>query len=184
MDFLQKIKSATSDIHYKIENNSFFSKIVLQEITIVEYTKLLCQLHQFISPRELYIKNQYGDLISDREKSPLLLSDLSAMGCDEIENENEPLEIRSAAEAFGYLYVIEGSTLGGQVLTQFLKKNKKLSPYVSVNYFNAYGKHTKRNWALFLNELSEKNNDLEKQNRVINSALHTFTQLFNLVKIA
>ena len=54
----------------------------------------------------------------------------------------------SRAEALGFLYVLEGSTLGGQVIRkQILKRGQRLD---GVSFLDPYGAQTGRRWQGFL----------------------------------
>ena len=53
------------------------------------------------------------------------------------------------AEALGALYVLEGATLGGQVIIKQLKKNDSFAAF-PLAYYNVYTKQTGLRWKQFL----------------------------------
>ena len=176
MDLLHSLKDSTSQYHQQIEQIEFLKKIITNEITLLEYKKLLCQLYGFISPCEKVIPPRFHYVIEGREKSSLLNSDLSELNCDTSRDflfcRSIP-NLNTLPEVFGYLYVLEGSTLGGQIITKLLKQNLQLVPVIPTRYFNAYGKQTKMYWDAFLKSLIDQDfNDIQKAN-LVTSAIDT-----------
>ena len=53
------------------------------------------------------------------------------------------------AKAFGTLYVMEGATLGGQVINRHLKEHLGLTPENGGVFFNGYGQMTGPMWKAF-----------------------------------
>ncbi len=53
------------------------------------------------------------------------------------------------AAAFGALYVIEGSALGGQVITPWLQRDLGLTPGRGASYFHGFGERTGAMWKEF-----------------------------------
>lgn len=175
MDLLGILKSATSPIHKQFEKMTLLKKILSNEISQEEYTRLLKIFYGFIKPCETNFKKRYPDLISGREKSPLLESDLNydidTPLCKELPKfDNE-------AHCYGYLYVMEGSTLGGQIITSHLKKNFRLSFNKPQTYFNAYGNETKNRWVQFTKLLITNNNTENQKSNLVENAIQTFTTL-------
>jgi len=184
MDLIQRIKMETQCIHHQIENNSLFTKIITKEITLPEYVNLLQILYDFISPYEYSIIKKHPNLISGREKIPLLRADLLQIGqSDQYKKNNYIPEICNKAIAFGYLYIIEGSTLGGQVLSKSLKQNNKLFTDITINYFNSYGADTRRKWNEFLAILLNQNFSPSQEETMIETTSIIFKKLYYLVRI-
>ena len=186
MDLLHLLKDSTSQYHQRIEQIEFLKKIITNEITLLEYKKLLCQLYGFISPCETVIPPRFHYVIEGREKSSLLNSDLSELNCDTSRDllfcRNIP-NLNTLPEIFGFLYVLEGSTLGGQIITKSLKQNVQLLPIIPTRYFNAYGKQTRKYWDAFLKSLIEHDfKDNQKEN-LVTSAINTFSSLYNWLKV-
>lgn len=59
------------------------------------------------------------------------------------------LPVRSVAAAFGSLYVIEGSALGGQVIVPRLQRDLGLTPDGGASYFYGFGERTGGMWREF-----------------------------------
>lgn len=185
MDLLHSLKASTSQYHHQIEQIDSLKKITTHEITLTEYKKLLCQLYGFINPCEKKIKQKFTHVIEGREKTLLLHIDLLALNCD-ISNDflfcNKIPALNTIPEVFGYLYVLEGSTLGGQMVTKLLKLNWQSLPMIPTRYFNAYGKQTKKNWDAFLTSLISLDFNHGQEENLVASAINTFSSLLDWLK--
>lgn len=90
-----------------------------------------------------------GKWYSGREKLPLLRNDLSQLGLSEQRISLLPLaeplpEWKSLPGVLGSLYVMEGSTLGGQVIARHLRSI--LNSEAGFSYFHPYGECTGSRW--------------------------------------
>jgi heme oxygenase len=85
-------------------------------------------------------------------------------------------ELSDYEQLLGYLYVMEGSTLGGQIITGMLLKQFQISPDEGARFFYGYGANTKYMWDTFcetLNAITDK----DKQNTIIYSSRLTYNTL-------
>jgi heme oxygenase (biliverdin-IX-beta and delta-forming) len=127
MDLRHQIQIETQLLHNKIEQSFFFKKIIFQQITINEYRQLLKKFYGFIEPCEKSIHAlSCKSILTHREKTILLKQDLQALGL--LENEYSSIsqcpvlpKLSKYEHVLGYLYVIEGSTLGGQIIIRMLQ---------------------------------------------------------------
>lgn len=82
------------------------------------------------------------------------------------------------AQAFGSLYVMEGSTLGGKMIYKVVKELLGLDEQNGLSFFYGYGAETGNKWKIFqqsLLKLSSEHTNTDDQ--IIDSANHTFLQL-------
>lgn len=70
-----------------------------------------------------------------------------------IQKDKEQISHNDEAEALGALYVLEGATLGGQVIIKRLKKNEPFST-LPLAYYNVYADHTGVMWTQFLENIN------------------------------
>lgn len=89
-----------------------------------------------------------------RRKTPWLRQDLEALGLSFQEIAALPRctdlpEIHETAAAIGSLYVLEGSTLGGQVITRLLGQCLDAPPERGGRFFAGYQEQTVPNWRRF-----------------------------------
>jgi heme oxygenase len=132
------------------------------------------QIAQYIQPNDL-------PDISERRHAALILDDLAALHlpatgiqlCTEL-----PL-VNSKAGALGALYVLEGSTLGGRMISRMLLKHPALALDDSqVRFFNGYGEETGPKWKSFVAVLNRETD----VNTMVAAANHTFTLFSNWIE--
>lgn len=85
-------------------------------------------------------------------------------------------EIRNHLEAFGALYVIEGSTLGGRVITKMMQRQVGSDSLEGFSFFNGYGGDTERRWASFRELLNDQAKNDEDKMLVVQAANETFAK--------
>lgn len=112
---------------------------------------------------------------TEREKLPLLAEDLVLLGNMEpasIRACNAPPAFATVAEAVGGAYVLEGSTLGGRVISRHVQG--LLGPDVPRSFLDCYGPDTTANWRSFRGALQRFAGTREIEDRVIAGARETF----------
>jgi heme oxygenase len=112
---------------------------------------------------------------SEREKLPLLAEDIVLLG------NLEPASVRacdaapewtSTAEAVGGAYVLEGSTLGGRVISRHLLR--RFGPDVPLTFLDCYGAETREKWQSFGAALERFATSRQVEDRIIAGARATF----------
>ncbi|GIW23011.1 MAG: hypothetical protein KatS3mg068_2018 [Candidatus Sericytochromatia bacterium] len=106
----------------------------------------------------LLLKDMYNFNISiDEIKSIELCNDLP--NCDTLEN------------ILGTLYVIEGATLGGEIVAKKLENIFKKEIY----FFNSYKENIREMWKSFCNVLNDyAKNNIDKEEEIIKSSENTY----------
>ena len=157
-----------------------------QTITKSHYGEILRSFYGYFSPIETAL-DSLEDLLQhlpdfrERRKSYLLLEDLQTLGMNpnnlSICSDLPPLSTLS--QAFGILYVLEGSTLGGQYISRVVKKNLNLSDGEGTLFFEGYGKETGKRWKRFQQALVLYSTGLDPSEEaiVLESANKTFEKL-------
>jgi heme oxygenase len=146
-----------------------------------DYTRVLTRLYGFWRGWEPQVQALLADeaFSGPRRRLHLLAADLAALGIagDALAAiPHCPLTLlRDAMEAFGSLYVMEGSTLGGRVIQKNVERRLGDEGRASCAYFNGYGKQTGPMWHAFLARLeASPPADAEPMGR---GAAATFEQL-------
>ncbi|WP_165066994.1 biliverdin-producing heme oxygenase [Paludisphaera rhizosphaerae] len=90
----------------------------------------------------------------ERRKAHLLEADLRTLGVSESElaaqpNCPFPPPLTSLPEALGVMYVLEGSTLGGQYMRKLVRETLGLTPESGCAYFASYGESVGPMWKAF-----------------------------------
>lgn len=186
--FIQNLREATAASHKQLEKNYLSALLVSNNVTATVYTAYLLKIYPFIVGFEENVFPLLENTVTDidqRKKAHLLKADIESFG----------VNIKDAAiiktkffsdkyggmyEALGGMYVLEGSTLGGQIIQKHLQKI--LGPaFIGSKYFTAYNLQTGSYWKNFLQTLSlAPQNNLQEQ-QIISSAVNTFTFINDLL---
>jgi len=119
---------------------------------------------------------------AERRKTPRLMQDLRVLGetPEAIEGfarcQNLPT-VATQEQLLGCLYVIEGATLGGQIITRHLHANLGLTPLSGSAFFDGYGAQTGRQWKNFCAMLRLNAGETKGQQDIFTTANQTFETL-------
>lgn len=185
---LADIKQATRVKHDEIEQNTLMKAVADNTIDRPDYYQLLYKFYGFHKAAEQVLLNttlwqQYNFDINARRKTSLLSKDLTYLGYqggfEEIPLCKNLPNLTNDAARLGFLYVIEGSTLGGQVLSRQLKQKFDFSQTKGASYFNSYGKENLRNMWFGFQALLENyvSNNESQAEAIMSSASETFDKL-------
>ncbi len=185
--FLQQLRSKTAYSHQLIEQNSLSQSLMSQHVTITQYAQYLKSMYGFVYGFEKMVfplLKQYQLLqIDDRRKSQLIQADLALLNHTAAEPfVNDDLystHYQTAAAALGGMYVLEGSTLGGQIISRHLSKVLGDSVIGKTTYLTAYNGQTGSRWKIFLQLLCDVGATTANEDEIIESAVNTFSLLNN-----
>lgn len=189
IELLDRLRKDTAVYHEQIEGNFYAKGIMAKTLTLDEYRTYLAKFYGFLQPLEQQAIGHMDALESDsgfdmniRAKSPLLEQDLIHLGMSIEEIRQLPLctdlpDISTPARMYGAFYVIEGSTLGGQIITKQLMKFLPVDPEAGLHYFNAYGAETREQWSAFRDLLLQAGVTEENKEQIIYTAKETFRLL-------
>ena len=176
------LKKATAARHIDVEKT--MNPCIQNIRSIEDYASLLKTFYGFYFPLQNRISRFLNatDLadINERKLALLVLEDLRSLGLPvaDLPTCNDLPTISNKAQAFGCLYVIEGSTLGGRVISKWLQKN----PFITLqeeqlHFFNGYQEQTGSKWKTFLDALNEQ----QDIHAVIDAANETFLLFQNWI---
>lgn len=174
-----KLKEATREQHENLENTV---DVMNQMFSMENYKTLLSKFYRFYSSIEPELAKldlkKYGYDLNDRLKTPKLEKDLESLGIlDEAKKlpawNNLP-SLDSAEKAFGALYVIEGATLGGQVINRHLKQHLDLTPENGGLFFSGYGAKTGERWKEFIEITTNFAFQAKADETIVEAAKNTF----------
>ncbi len=168
----EKLREATHPSHMAVENKMGLLK---PEITQAQYKDILTLFYRFHKTFEEHLRlipsNHATEFyLKDRTKLEGLIKDLGNQNQDPI---GIP-QLKNEAELWGALYVIEGSSLGGQMIVKHFSKKFPEMPH---HFFAGYGKNTGPMWQGFLKELSLLDESWDQD--VIEGAKKTFQSLLS-----
>ncbi len=178
---LQRLKLQTHTQHAALE-----SQLPLLDpgMSLQAYRQCLRRFYGYYLPLESLLMAQtvWDDINFDytqRCKAPSLERDLLALGDSPAQLvqiprcHNIPM-LHSLAQVLGCLYVIEGATLGGQVITKHLQTNLGLTPAHGAAFFNAYGVRTGAQWKAYGTMLITHAEQAGDNTCIVDSANQTF----------
>ena len=180
--FLSRLRIETRPEHDAIEAVLDLTGV---HMTCDSYRRTLEHFYGYYQPVEVAVRAVDGwagcglDL-DQRRKIPLLESDLRALGRRSLGS--IPIchiapQPNRLAEAFGYLYVTEGATLGGQMISRHVRELIAVTPERGGRFFHGYGNQTGTMWQTFRMALAAFATTRDTQDEVVAAAVQTFRTL-------
>lgn len=153
---LQVLKDVTRESHLALER---LMPLLDADLARADYRRMVQKLFTYHKPLEALLSSsssfaEIGLDYSERAKSSRLANDLRALGA----SANEVAQMHLCASlpplahpshVFGCLYVLEGATLGGQIVTRHLQASLGLTSETGASYFSGYGVRTGPQWKAF-----------------------------------
>lgn len=154
---LQMLRSATAMQHKALEARLPLTHADLDRAL---YTKIIAAYYGFHVPLQRHLECFLSPLTTDSERSkvPALLKDLRALGLSDGQIETLPLcsalpALQTHGHLLGIMYVMEGATLGGQVLRRIIADRLGIDAESGGEFLDVYGRDTGRLWKAFLKQL-------------------------------
>lgn len=153
-----------------------------------DYARLLGAFYGFYVPLETALLSHEAALsgvgvkLSGRRKAHKVRTDLESLrmsgeAIDELALCPSPPVLPTWRHALGSLYVMEGSTLGGQVIARQLRRHLDLPAALHLQFFSGYGARTGTMWRAFVDSLNAVNLPVEDTADVLQGARETFEAL-------
>jgi heme oxygenase len=178
----EALRDSTRVQHARLEERVAIERRVRDRAA---YVDLLKRFHGFYVPVEERLAG-FADAfwvngidLEERLKARKLKGDLCAFG--------EPASTPANAElvpamttfscAVGCLYVLEGSTLGGQIIMRHVRESLSLDAATGAAFFSGYGPRTGSMWQAFLKFLGALPFDEQERAQAIGAARQTFESL-------
>ncbi|MGE8451123.1 MAG: biliverdin-producing heme oxygenase [Pseudomonadales bacterium] len=177
---LQDLRAGTAKLHNGLEKRlPFFS----DRLDTTVFRQLMQAYYGFYRPLENALLDSAVtpidlDLLS-RLKAPTLRNDLHTLGLSAEAIERLPIcqtlpAISCRATCLGVLYVLEGATLGGQILRREMAARLGLNADNGAAFLDIYGADTGRRWRDFIACLSSRYLDSDEREAVVMAAQATF----------
>lgn len=173
---LERLRNETQPHHQLLEADL---DLLNPRFTLADYQTLLLRFFGYYAPWEDRVCAFDPCLLLGRSKSALLIADLQYLGTVPPGSGNATLcdalpALDTRARILGSMYVIEGATLGGQIL------RREFVPKFGFNgdgcaFFTGYGNRTGQMWKQFgevVNALPAK-----ETNAAVASAVATFESM-------
>jgi heme oxygenase len=183
-----QLRQATRPNHEAIEENPYLKRLLAGDISKEEYVSILKKLAAFYAPVEDEWLRWASRFPKELEiearacKTALLREDLAELD-DERPDQQDQLHFdlapfQSLEEVWGCVYVIEGSTVGGQLIAKALANSLGVTTGHGGSFYSPYGETTALRWQIFRKTL---NDAVESQaldlDKMTTAARSTFSSL-------
>jgi len=160
---LEQLRRETLADHKAVEQNV---PLMDQELDVDTYVSYLVKLHGMVAVWEERAASSapawIQPMLAARRRGQLLVLDLTWFGADAsgVARPKVP-EMTSAADLLGAMYVMEGSTLGGQLIARHVELVLGLTAGQGNAYFRGHNERTGQLWKEFCDALRTKVADSE-----------------------
>ncbi|KQN38594.1 hypothetical protein ASE92_03990 [Pedobacter sp. Leaf41] len=186
------LRTETAENHAALESLMFVNEIMNNTLSIENYKKLLTINYIIHQKLENKLANMLDNDLADRLdmknrlKLAALEKDLAYWQIDSLTLPALNFELfvaeKNNAEVLGALYVLEGATLGGNVIKKHILANPNFSNHEGgLNYYGVYGEELGSKWKNFVTILNESVISADYE-RCVRSANETFNNLIKLSK--
>lgn len=181
---LKKLRDETRTLHVELENSI---NLLKPQAQFEDYIRFLIKMYGFVVPIEQKlikyepVFQKYNINLSNRSRQQKLYEDLVELGVNNISelriSSNLPI-VSNFDRAWGVLYVLEGSTLGSQILLKSLTQIEKLQNKHGFRYLQLYGDEVGGQWVSFCKSIDNYcRNKSVNQSEIIAAAQDTFRYL-------
>lgn len=192
---LAELRQTTDVSHQAIECNPRLKRIFTSDFSAVSYRQLLADLLGFYEPLEaqlgncaLYANHAERQTITlateGRWKTHWLRSDLRALGLNDETigklprmSRSECPRIDDVPAAIGCLYVLEGATLGGKLISRQIESTLGVTAADGGRFYHGYGPDNGQMWGRFRQLLANLDMDASQTSKVTTAAVETFDSL-------
>jgi len=148
-----ELRRSTKQIHHALDHHPLLAPLLHKNLTKVHYGNALAALHGVQTRAEQGVLAFLGDHptlfdYQSRLKLWALDADLASLGRSPMDPPTTFPVPDSVPSLIGFLYVFEGSTLGGLFIADRLKA-LPMAPLPTA-HFTVYGQHTAQKWQQFL----------------------------------
>lgn len=149
------LREHTAELHQRVEQALDFPARCVNPGTYRDLLVRLLGLYRPLERRLVEIDwKEVGLDFTERRKTDLLVGDLRTLGLTDLDISAVPEctalpELQTQAAAVGCLYVLEGATLGGQVIAGQVRQTLMITPSSGGAFHAAYGERSGEMWRTF-----------------------------------
>lgn len=197
---MERLRTETQDRHRQVEAQPFFKALAAGDLPLESYVGLLSALNIVYAALEQAASAATHPVVvaiwqASMRKLPLLQRDLAYFKPHSLPEMPVATlyalilaeQIRRTATddpaaLLGYLYVFEGSTLGGMVLRSQVERAFKLKDRAGLAYLSSYDKQVAAAWQAFSRRIDAAPLSPSEQDRIVATAERAFAEIKPLVK--
>lgn len=176
----EKLKTETLANHQQLEKMLVSSMKAMRSTE--DYINLLQLFYTYFGGLETLINKHIGQSQlpdhAERRKSAALENDIATLGgsAEPLASGNDLPVIENELQAYGALYVIEGSTLGGKIISKMVAQQLNIADGKGLSFFNGYGDNMMPMWDKFKQNLNLQAQNENNEQMVIEAANQTFAK--------
>jgi heme oxygenase len=182
---IETLRVATKRAHQELDHMLFPHIQAIK--TREQYIQMLTVFYGFMKPVQdnidAYLNDELVSGYSGRRRPERILEDINALTehtYDILFCQSLP-GIANSAAAFGAYYVMEGSTLGGEIIGKKIAENLRLDNGEGLSFFGGYGQDNSCMWKSFLVSLEQNQANHSHLSLLIESARETFITFNNWI---
>ena len=147
------LREATAPVHRKLDAHPVLKPLFDAKLNPAQYSLVLRCFHDFYSQIQPILGRELSHIPVHYELTNRLpwlnqdLADLRQLGCGSAQATTFSLPaLNSSSAVIGALYVIEGSTLGAQVIAQQVRRSLGFHATWCARFFHGFGEVTLEHW--------------------------------------
>lgn len=178
MTLRDRLREATRDEHQRLEMLLALERPGLPLASYQQYLRLTHAFYAALEPRLADARGlaATGLDMGQRVKRHWLAADLAFFGL-ELPPAAPGARLPSQAHLIGCAYVLEGATLGGQVLQRTLAPRFGIAPGRGATFLEGYGARTGSMWRTFVASLEDAGRNGADEAACIDGARETFVAM-------
>ncbi|WP_206840676.1 biliverdin-producing heme oxygenase [Marinobacterium iners] len=183
----QQLRQATHAAHVRLNHHPLLSRMTRPTLDIETYTLILQAYWSFYQTAEAHIRNCLASGMadfnySDRYKTEWLKQDLAHFGLTPGVDGCCPFTVELAIpmnrpELVGMMYPLEGSTLGGRVISRHLMHNLGINDANGGRFFSGYGHNIEQLWTQFIQFAERSPQSRQERTQACDYAIYLFETL-------
>lgn len=186
MTLTEKLKVETQEIHNQLGKNSIFHLLLLDNLSKSTYIEILSVWLVIYQQFELQLKisEEIKTIIPDieeRMKSKFISNDLQNLNTSKEFAHFEFISTNQLETLIGYLYVLEGSSLGSLFIVKKLQTHSFIKEE-NTRFYSHYKSETQNMWTKLkanIDEWGEKNK--KSYPKIIEASTECFIKLQNII---
>ncbi|MDQ3230869.1 MAG: biliverdin-producing heme oxygenase [Pseudobdellovibrionaceae bacterium] len=181
---LNRLRLETSPHHERLDHHPLMVQLMSPQVSRQHYQHIIGKFFGFYQVLEplLARRTMWPDLgidFSERLKTPWILQDLTYLDVPiaRLAHAPTPDWLQDDASALGAFYVLEGSTLGGQVIARHVTDTLHLNPEQGLAFFSSYGAQVGQRWKETRKALMQFSENSGADDVMIQAAKNSFLDL-------
>lgn len=191
-DARKLLRDATHAEHVRLNQHPMLTGITRPNYPLATYQQVLTAYWHLYRELEAAIDQALQARVSSfsydlRRKLPWLASDLSYFGLDPDATHHRPasavarMALLDEGKLLGALYTIEGSSLGGLVISRHLAAHLGITPARGGRFFHGYGDETMHFWSQFEAFMNAALTNEGARNSAVHAAKSTFSMMGSML---